>query len=283
MYLIIIISVGFSVLQSCKSTALLRVPDAFEKKSTFMRVKGSKSTGINHEISFGNYQSSGIKRGWVFPKEKNLNKFGFENRLLALFGLEKSDVIATQQEKFHYTLANETDKLNIYCSRKIVTEETRYREPILREMQKRREGFKRSYTKSEDYLFEALLFNGDTVIVKPWKLVIRSYVDGPGLKISSNGIKINVANEDGFITNYTDTVGIREIFTSKSVDRNNATTSVSFRLRTGYEFRMGDGVVAIVDIISHSIWLFNGLTSEEKLRLSAAASAILINSSITKK
>lgn len=282
-YVTVTFGFGIVVLQSCKSTILLHVPDAFAKESTVMKVKGSKSSGINHKISFGNYKSTGIKRGWVFPKEEYVNQFSFEKRLLAIFGIEKKEVIATQQEKFHYSLLSGTDELKVYCTRKTVTEETRYKEPVWKEIQKRRRGPERSFLKSEDYTFAAVLFSGDTSIIKPWKLFLASYVDEPGLKFLSDGIKLNVAKETGYITNNTDTVTIRQIFTSKSATDSNITNNFSFRLHTGYEFRMGEGVVAIVDIISHSIWLYSGLTADEKLRLSAAASAILINTGITKK
>jgi hypothetical protein len=282
-YLIAPFFVGIYFLQSCKSTVLLHVPDAFVKESTLMKVKGSKSSGINHKISFGNYTSTGIKRGWVFPKEKFINQFGFEKRLLSIFGIEKNEVIATQKEKFHYSLLSGANELKVYCNRKIVTEETRYEEPAWKRIQKQRTDFERTFVKSEDYTFTAVLFTVDTNIVKPWKLILSSYIDEPGIKLSSDGIKVTVAKETGYITNYTDTITIRQIFTSKSADKNNITNGFLFRLHTGYEFRIGNGVVAIVDIISHSIWLYNDLTADEKLRLSAAASAILINRSFTKK
>ena len=45
---------------------------------------------------------------------------------------------------------------------------------------------------------------------------------------------------------------------------------------SGYELQWDGGVVAIIDLLDNSIWMYNDLESSEKLLLSSIASAIML-------
>ena len=63
-----------AVLVSC-SSAKLSVPEKFKSQATQMPVKGINGWQINQQLSFGNFQTSKIKRGWDFTASVSHTKF----------------------------------------------------------------------------------------------------------------------------------------------------------------------------------------------------------------
>ena len=65
-----------AVVLFCSCTAAkLSVPDQFSSQATKMHVTGLNGWMINQELSFGNYQTSRIKRGWDFEGSLQWTKF----------------------------------------------------------------------------------------------------------------------------------------------------------------------------------------------------------------
>src|SRR5262245_35551903 len=103
MYRYFLIAVLF--LASC-TAAKLSVPERFSSQATQMKVKGLNGWMINQRLSFGNYNTSAIKRGWDFSGGLQYTKFNLkpEEMLLWAFNVETDKKSSTQKNKFQYTL-----------------------------------------------------------------------------------------------------------------------------------------------------------------------------------
>ena len=79
------------------------------------------------------------------------------------------------------------------------------------------------------------------------------------------------------MTNGTEKIEIKPLMLSKHVNASGKEGKlVGGPILTGYELRWDDGLVGVVDILDHKIWIVNDLDPKEKMVLSAVASAILL-------
>ena len=83
--------------------------------------------------------------------------------------------------------------------------------------------------------------------------------------------------EEGYATNGKENVAIRPLRIENVTTKSGKQTKVlGGKLLSGYELQWDNGVVAIIDILDNSIWIYNDLEPSEKFLLSSIASAILL-------
>ena len=118
------IFIGLVLLVSC-TTAKLPVSESFRSRSTAMHVKGLNGWMVNQQLTFGNYQTSKIKRGWDFRGSLQYTKFQIqpEEFIFKVFDIETDNQSLKQKNKFQYTIEGENLVAEVWATEKF-TEKT---------------------------------------------------------------------------------------------------------------------------------------------------------------
>ena len=256
-------------LASCTAVKL-SVPDKFEKQSTRMQVKGINGWQVGQKLSFGNYQTSNIKRGWDFSSSISWTKFSIRpEETLAKVFFDINNQKEYQRSKFQYVIEDGNLIAEVYANEKFSERELVYKSnnPWIGEASK---------TKNYNYNFSAAIVPLKGSEKEPWSLVMISKYD----------IKKDTARklfdkpyveEEGVATNGKETINIRPLRVSKVNTKSGVQMKVfGGNLLTGYELTWDGGVVAIIDILDNSIRIYNDLDASDKLILSSISSAILL-------
>ena len=257
-------------LASC-TAAKLSVPEKFEKQATRMQVKGVNGWQVGQKLSFGNYQTSAIKRGWDFSSSLQWTKFSIrpEESLLRVFNIDINHEKDFKRNKFQYVIEDGNLIAEVYANEKFSERELVYtsNNPWIGDASK---------TKNYNYSFSAAIVPLTTADKEPWSLAMVSKYDinkDTARKIFDKPY----VEEEGHATNGKETISIRSLRIEKVTTKNGKDMKVfGGKLLSGYELSWDDGVVAIVDILDNSIWIYNDLDASDKLILSSIASAILL-------
>ncbi len=266
----IVISIITFLTYSC-TTVKLSVPEQFSQQATRMQVKGLNGWMINQQLSFGNYQTSTVKRGWdmgsSFQHTKLLMKP--EEMLLKVFEIDTDKKSLSQRNKFQYTLYDGRLESSIFAAEKFSEKQLVYksRNPWIGDASK---------TRSYEYAFTAAILPAFEQNANPWSVVMVNKYNSESDK--SRGLFERPEVEiEGYATNGTETISIRSLFVDKVKQKNGKDTKVlGGSLLTGYELKWDGGVVGIVDILDNSIWMANNLDAEDRLIVSSISSAILL-------
>ena len=259
------------LLASC-TAAKLSVPEKFSSQATRMPVKGLNGWMINQQLTMGDYQTSKIKRGWDFSSSLQYTKFRLrpEEYILRVLDIDVNHQNLKQRNRFQYTIENGKEVAEIYATEKFSEKQLLYKSnnPWIGSASK---------TKKYEYAFTAAIIPlGKNEA--PWSLVLINSYDIA--KDTARGLFDRpYVEEEGYATNGKDNIAIRPLRIDKVTTKNGKETKVfGGKMLSGYELRMDDNVVAIIDILDNSVWLYNDLQASEKLILSSVASAMLLKS-----
>lgn len=255
MRIYVAITVSAFLLASC-ATMKLQVPAKFAEQATQLHVKGSK----NRTISFGNYQRSQVERGWdqsVIPGEGNIQ---------SLFTMREPGISGKAGNKFHFTLTNGKLSTVVLFKESIVREKDPKQLQGLRSI-----AFSRS--SNHEYKLAGIIREQETTDTSVWQFYIHTWYDHMH-DTTRNIFKLPFTDEERFISNGKETITIRAIRV-QTVQGKNKEGDMPIKLLSGFEFRMDDGVVAIVDTRQGDIWLYNDLDDKTKLIITSAATIIL--------
>ena len=258
------------ILSSCTAVKL-SVPSAFSSQATKMPVKGVNGWKINQHLSFGNYKTSTIKRGWDFSNSMQYTKFNLkpEEMLLRVFDIDTDKRRENHRGKFNYTVEDGNLVAEIFATEKFSERELVY---------KSNNSWLGDATKTQryEYAFSAAILPLTATNNEPWSLVLMNKYDAA--KDTARRIFDRpYVEEEGYATNGKENIAIRPLRIDKVTTKGGKDTKVfGGKILSGYELRWDDGVVAIVDILDNDIWLANDLDSHDKLILSSIASSILL-------
>ena len=258
------------LLVSC-TAAKVSLPTQFSSQATKLDVKGLNGWMINQKLSFGNYQTSSVKRGWDFSSSVQFTKFGLrpEEMLLRVINIDTDKRNLSQRNKFQYTLTDGNGITEIYATEKFKENDLVYKSnnPYIGSV---------SRTNRYEYAFTAAIVPLGAEDAAPWSLVLINRYDAK----NDTGRKIlqrPFVAEEGYATNGKDNVAIRPLRLEEMTTKNGKQTKVfGGPMLAGYELRMDDGVVAVIDILDNAFWVYNDLEAADKLLLSSIASAILL-------
>lgn len=264
-YLFILIA-----LSSC-TAAKVSVPDQFSSQATKHSVKGINGWQVNQRLSFGNYATSKIKRGWDFTASVQYTKFRIrpEEAVLKVFDINTDNNTNTQRGKFQYTLEDGNNITEIYATEKFREKQLVYKSnnPWIGNASK---------TNRYEYAFTAAIVPVSNQEQQPWSLVLVNKYDIANDKERGLFDRPHV-EEEGYATNGKENITIRPLRIEKVTTASGKQTKVfGGKLFSGYELRWDDGVVAIVDILDNNIWLVNDLDPKEKLILASVSSALML-------
>jgi hypothetical protein len=236
-----------------------------------MPVKGLNGWMINQKLSFGNYQTSSIKRGWDFASSLQYTKFKVrpEEALLKVFNIDTDNKSLKQRNKFQYTIEDGNLVAEVYATEKFSEKQLVYKSnnPLLGNASK---------TNKYEYAFTAAIMPLTTKDNDPWSLVLMNRYD-IAKDTARKLFDRPYVEEEGYATNGKENIAIRPLRIENVTTKSGKQTKVfGGRMLSGYELQWDGGVVAIIDILDNNIWMFKDLEPSEKLILSSVASAILL-------
>ena len=266
----LIIAATVFTLCSC-TAAKVSVPSQFRESATRFPVKGLNGWMVKQKLSFGPYQTSNIKRGWDFSNSFQFTKFNVrpEEMLLKVFDIDTDKKNLSQKNKFQYIIEAGDQAAEIYATEKFSEKQLVYKSnnPFLGEAYK---------TNTYEYSFTAAIIPLTGQQREPWSLVLMNRYDAS--KDTARGIFDRpYVEEEGYATNGKDNVTIRPLRLENITTKSGKQTKIlGGKMLSGYELQWDGGVVAIIDLLDNSIWMYNDLESSEKLLLSSIASAIML-------
>ena len=263
--------IGIIVLVSSCSTARLSVPEKFSSQATKMTVSGLNGWMISQKLSFGNYNTSKIKRGWDFSSSFSHTKFFLrpEEALIKVFDINTDKNSNTQKGKFQYTIEDGTLVAEIFATEKFSEKQLVYKSnnPWIGNASK---------TNRYEYAFTAGILPLGSGHDQPWSLVLVNKYDikkDTGRSLFSRPY----VEEEGYATNGKESIAIRPLRLEKVTNATGKQTRVvGGKMLSGYEISWDEGVVGVVDILDNNIWIANNLDAKDKLIISSIASALLL-------
>lgn len=267
----IIMILPVMILGSSCTPAKLAVPSAFSGAATKMHVKGLNGWMINQQLSFGNYRTSTIKRGWDFTSTLQYTKFNLkpEEMFLRVFNIDTDKRRANQRNKFRYTLEDGNLVAEIFATEKFTEKQLVYKSnnPLIGDI---------SRTERYEYAFSAAILPLTATDNDPWSLVLINRYDAA--QDQDRGLFDRpYVEEEGYATNGKENIAIRPLRIDNVTTKSGKETRIfGGKMLTGYELRWDDGVVAIIDIMDNNIWLANDLDAKDRLILSSIATSILL-------
>ena len=236
-----------------------------------MHVKGVNGWKINQHLSFGNYKTSTIKRGWDFSNSVQYTKFNLkpEEMMLRVFDIDTDKRRENHRGKFSYTVEDGNLVAEVFATEKFSERELVYKNntSLLNNITK---------TQRYEYAFSAAILPLTATNNEPWSLVLVNKYDAKN-DTARRIFDRPYVEEEGYATNGKENIVIRPLRIEKVTTRGGKDTKVfGGKILSGYELKWDDGVVAIIDILDNNIWLANELDSHDKLILSSIASSIML-------
>ena len=257
-------------LVSC-TAAKVSVPASFSSQATKLPVKGLNGWMTNQKLSFGEFSTSTIKRGWDFTSSSQYTKFNLhpEEMLLRVLNIETDKRTLQQSNKFQYNLQDGIQAAEIFATEKFTEKQLVYKSnnPYIGQV---------NATNRYEYAFTAAILPVMANENDPWSLVlINKY--SKAADTARHPFANPYIEEEGYATNGKENITIRPLRLEKLTTKSGKETKVfGGPMLSGYELRWDDGVVSIIDILDNSIWLANNLDTRDKLILSSISSAILL-------
>ena len=265
------ISLAVLVLMASCTPAKLSVPDQFSSQATKMPVKGINGWQVNQKLSFGDYTTSKIKRGWDFKASVQYTKFHIspEEYLLKVFDINTDKNTNYQRNRFQYTIQQGELEAEIYATEKFKENQLVYKSnnPWIGNA---------SQTRHYEYAFTAAILPLNAEQKDPWSLVLVNSYD-QAKDTAKSLFDRPYVEEEGYATNGKENITIRPLRIDKVKTKSGKDTQIfGGKMLTGYEIKWDGGVVGIIDIMDNNIWIYNDLTKDEKLVIASISSAILL-------
>ena len=231
------------LLISC-TAAKLSIPSAFGEKATKMQVKGLDGWQVNQKLSFGDYSTSKIKRGWDFNSSVSYTKFRIspEEAILKVFDINTEKNTNSQKNKFQYTIEHGQLLAEVYATEKFKEKQLVYKSnnPWIGSASK---------TNKYEYAFTAAIVPLSLKDKSPWSLVLVNKYDITKDTIRSLFDRPYV-EEEGYATNGKENIAVKPIRTDKVNTSNGKETKVfGGKMLTGYEIHWNGEIIAMIDIL----------------------------------
>ena len=262
--------VSLIFMASC-TTAKLSVPSSFSEQATRLPVKGINGWQVGQKLSFGNYHTSKIKRGWDFSSSVSYTKFRIspEEALIKVFDINTEKNTNNQKNKFQYTIEEGNLMAEVYATEKFKEKQLVYKSnnPWIGNASK---------TNKYEYSFTAAIVPLTLTDKAPWSVVLINKYDLAKDTVQTIFDK-HYVEEEGYATNGKENIAIRPIRTDRVAGKNGDEIKVlGGKMLSGYELQWNEETVAMIDILENSIWISNNIGADKKMISASVASAILL-------
>jgi hypothetical protein len=250
------------------STAKLAVPTQFSAVATKMHVKGVNAWIINQKLSFGNYATSKVKRGWNTTTTRECNSCKTaEERLANFFNINTAHVISSQKDRYQYTISDGKATAEVFCIEKMRREDLE-----IKTNNKWLGNF--GQTQNTQYSFSAAILAGGAK-EDNWQLVMYNNYDR-SRDTARRLFDLPYVEEEGSATNGIETITLKPVRLKSMVSKNGREGNFPVKMLSGYELRIDDGVIAIIDVLDNNVWVYNELDEPTRLVVAAISSAVLL-------
>lgn len=250
---------------SCGTSMKLAIPSKFADQAVMMEVRGARSK----HVSFGNYKTSKIKRGWHTTSSRNGRGFFFDNLLLQSVGISKNEVITKEKDKFRFSLSDGSAVAEVHAQELETDKSLDFKIG-------KGTGLLESFSRLQQYQYLLTATIATDTSSPPWQMIMSNAYDRTRDSLPNRLFTIIEDKDQGLATNGTDTIVIRPLNIQKATMPNNKEGKLPMRMLSGFELRIDDGVVAIVDNIGKNIWFYKELDSPTRLVLASIATTILV-------
>ncbi|MCU0396062.1 MAG: hypothetical protein MUF29_09130 [Chitinophagaceae bacterium] len=254
---------------SC-TAAKVGVPAQFASQADHMKVKGVNGFTINQSLNFGPYITGEMKRGWDFSGKWQASNISFrpEDQIYKFFNIGLDNKTVRERNKFQFAIRDGKLMADVFAFEESVEKGRVIKTAtLLGEVEQRN---------SLDYSFSAAIVPYNFATKQPWKLVISSSYDRR--KDTARGLMdLPYAEEAGYATDGQETISIKPLRIDKVTTKSGKNTNVlGPAMLSGYELRIEDGVIAVVDILEPSIWIYRELDQPTRMIVAAIGSSILL-------
>jgi hypothetical protein len=242
------------------------VPDQFAAKATQMKVSGLSGWQLHPVVTFGKYQTSKVKTGWIISSGGGDRNSGIttEERLLKVFNMDRANITTNSKNKFQYTLQDGNLVADIFCMEKASKEEVTTKTPL----------GEFSKTKNFQYSFSAAILP-QTIKDEQWQLVFYNSYE-KAKDTARKWFDQPYVEHEGYVTNGKQLIDIRPIITNRVVGKDGKESKTLAKLLMAYELKIGDGVIGVIDVFNKNVWIYNDLDDNLKLVIASVSSAILL-------
>lgn len=251
---------------SCQQTMKLSVPAAFREQATEYHIKGTKK----NKMEFPELSISKVKRGMQLSYPGWGRGFFLENLLLNEIGVQKTEHVKKEKASFRFSLSDGKYTADVFGKEREMTKSIEY------ELTQNKSIFNSyEYNTEYRYIFSSLIHTSTPGGNKTWELLMSNIYERKNdpqkgilriIKPDDNGVA--VCGQDSFF--------IKGIMVSETENARGKKGKFPFQLKMlgGYEVRTADGVAAIIDVVGSNVWFYNELENEDRLIISAIATAI---------
>jgi hypothetical protein len=256
----LIVSLIFS---SC-TTMKLSIPDAFKKQATVCHVEGARK----NKMKAGNYSTSRIKRGLHTISPGWSNSFFLENLILSKAGLLKLEHVEKEKAKFRYSISDQKSTAEVFGQEKELTRSIDY------EVMNSKSIFNGlSQIQQYEYIFSAKIKTRGIDSAGTWELVMSNVYDREKDSVKSLFTYV-LPDDNGIATNGQDTIFIKSVSIKNVESANGKTGKFPIKMLSGYELSTADGVIAIIDLIDKSVWLYNELEEKDRFMITVITTTL---------
>lgn len=256
------------ILTSC-STPKLAIPEQFSSVSEKMHIKGLNGWMINQKLTFGTYKTSKVKRGWntkTTRQDKN-SDITSEERIMKLFNVTNTNTTSNQKQKYQYSIEDGKQVAEVFCSERMTSEE-------LQVFTNNRWLGDFSQTKNYQYSFTAAILPM-SVKEEPWQLVVYNNYDKKK-DTARKWFDLPYVEEEGMATNGKDTIQIKPLRVKNITSKDGKERQFPVKILGGYELRLDDGVIGVIDSMGHALWIYKELDEPTKLIVASICSALML-------
>lgn len=253
------------VFMAC-STPKLAVPEKFTAVAEKMPIKGVNNWVFSQKLSFGKYATSKVKRGWTSTRERDY--YTVEQRLMKVFAIDNFSSVSEQKNKYRYTVNDGKLEAQVYCQEKMMREELKIRTNtrLLGDL---------SRTQSSQYSFTAAILPMKDTADEPWQLVMFQNYDR-SKDTARRLFDLPYMEEEGFASNGKETITINPLRLSDVTMKSGKQAKYPVKILSGFELRIDDGVIAVIDQLSNTLWVYNELDEPTRLVVASICSALLL-------
>lgn len=254
---------------SCSSGIKLAVPQQFTEQATEMPVKGLDGFG-RRPLNFGAYTTSKIKRGWniTTTRSERPSSINSEERILRIMGVDNRNSVSNQRTKYQYSIQDGNLVADVYCTERMIREELEIKTHV-----KLLGDFSR--TKNYQYTFSAVVVPHTVKDDEYWQVALTNNYDRQK-DTARRLFDLPYVEEKGFASNGKDTIEIRPVRVTNYTTKSGKDAKMPFKVLTGYELRLDDGVIAIIDGYGRNVWMYKELDAHTKLVVASISAALLL-------
>lgn len=252
------------------TVAKVGVPAQFAAQADQLKVKGLNGFTFNQSLNFGLYTASEIKKGWDVSSKWQVSNISLrpEDMMIRLLNINTDRFSSKEKNKFQFTIRDEKLMADVFALEATTEKGKVYNTNTALGTISQRDQL--------NYDFSAIIVPYNFEPKETWKLVMQSNYDRK--KDTARSIGDLPATTDNFYaSNGKETITIHPLRITQTTSAKGKTTKIwGPGILSGYELRIDNGVIAVIDIVDPTVWLYKELDKPTKMIVSAIGSAILL-------